>query len=348
MMVVLVGFVYTLSTTTFSVLALRKAQGKIVQAPAATAPKKKAATSSGPPAKPFSDETMDLFLKGTLLFGVASLVATKTGNSLETPLQTVFLGFATVAAYVWGARLPAGFTKVVHPLVTSCILLLALVQGLGMATGKEFKDVLRTYRVGTLDPMKTGAGDVLLYLLGPSVVSFAISMYSRRQLLKSNLLVVVIAMLISSAGGLFGTAAFVKAINLGGASGAMVRLSVLSRNVTTALAMAVTEMLGGDISIAASVVVLTGIIGATYGKSLLTALGVTDPISRGLGIGSSSQGLGVASIADEPDAFPFAAISMVLTAICATTLVSIPSVKDALITLATSSAKTIVEEAVSA
>jgi putative effector of murein hydrolase len=96
-------------------------------------------------------------------------------------------------------------------------------------------------------------------------------------------------------------------------------------------------MLGGDISICASVVVLTGIVGATYGKSILTRAGVSDPVARGLAVGSSSQGLGVASMADEPDAFPFAAISMVLTAIAATTLVSIPAVKSSIVQLATGS-----------
>ena len=37
----------------------------------------------------------------------------------------------------------------------------------------------------------------------------------------------------------------------------------------------------------------------------------------------------------QTDAFPFAAISMIMTAIAATTLVSFPAVKDALIKLAT-------------
>ena len=232
--------------------------------------------------------------------------------------------------------------------MTSCVILLLLAQLLGMATGSSFLDVLRTYKVGSLDPMKTGAGDVLLYLLGPSVVSFAISMYSRRTLLRSNFLVVIFAMLVSSVGGLFGTAAFVRAISLGGKDGAVVRLSVLSRNVTTALAMALTQMIGGDISIAASVVVMTGILGATYGKTLLTSMGVCDPVCRGLGIGSSSQGLGVASISDEPDAFPFAAISMVLTAMCATTLASIPSIRETLINLATGAAAVAAETATAA
>lgn len=332
--VVLVGFVYTLTTTTFSVMALRQAQGAIV----ASSSGSKASVSqlaAGPPPKPFSDQTVDLFWTGSVFFGIASILATRSSIQLATPIRTVFLGFATVAAYTWGSRLPRGFTKVVHPLVTSSVAVLLLIQFVGVLTGSTFLEVLASYKVGTLDPMKTGAGDILLYLLGPSVVSFAISMYSRRTLLKRNFPVVFLAMFVSSVGGLFGTAAFVRAISLGGSDGAMVRLSVLSRNVTTALAMMVTSMLGGDISIAASVVVLTGIIGATYGKSLLTSMGVTDPVCRGLGIGASSQGLGVAAIADEPDAFPFAAISMVLTAMCATTLVSVPAVKKTLIELAT-------------
>lgn len=326
------GFLYTIFTTTFAVVTLRKWQGTLVTAAPILATK---SGNKAAPARPFLDTTMDFLLKGTAITAIASVLATRTGNDLATPLQTIFLGFTTVAAYVWGARLPTSFTKLVHPLVTSCALLILVMQLLGVATDTAFLDVLRTFKVGSLDPMKTGAGDILLYLLGPSVVSFAISMYSRRTLLKSNLLVVVLSMLVSSAGGLFGTAAFVRAISLGGANGSMVRLSVLARNVTTALAMALTDMIGGDIAICASVVVLTGILGATYGKTLLTSMGVVDPVCRGLGIGSSSQGLGVAAISDEPDAFPFAAISMVLTAISATTLVSIPSVKDALISLAT-------------
>jgi putative effector of murein hydrolase len=274
---------------------------------------------------------MGFFIKGTFITAVLSLLATKMNNDFSSPLQTAFLGFFTFAAYVWGARLPTGFVKVIHPLVTSSILVLGLMQALARINGQDFLDVVRSYKVGSLYPMKAGAGDILLYLLGPSVVSFAISMYSRRDLLKSNLLVVLTAMFVSSAGGLFGTAAFVRLINLGGRGGRMVRLSVLARNITTALSMALTAMLGGDISVAASVVVLTGIIGATYGKALLALLNISDPIVRGLAIGSSSQGLGVAAISDEPDAFPFAAISMVLTAISATTLVSIPAVRAALI-----------------
>jgi putative effector of murein hydrolase len=48
-------------------------------------------------------------------------------------------------------------------------------------------------------------------------------------------------------------------------------------------------------------------------------------------MGAAGQGLGVAAMMPEKDAFPFAAINMVLTAICASTLVSIPAVKESLV-----------------
>jgi putative effector of murein hydrolase len=313
-MVACLGFLYTITTVTFAVLAVSGAGKKSSSTASGVTSVKKTLTKAAP-VKAYSDFLASSLSKITIVAGLLSLVATHQGFAYDTPLRTVFLGSFTVWAYVFGARLPPAFTKVVHPLVTSSGVLLGSIALLAKFTGVEFLDYLRTYKSGSLSLMKAGPGDILLYLLGPSVVSFAISMYSRRALLGSNLLVVMTAMLVSSVGGLFGTAAFVRAISLGGKNGSMVRLSVLARNVTTALSMALTAMIGGDISIAASVVVLTGIIGATYGKTVLTALGVTDPICRGLAIGCSSQGLGVASMSDEPDAFPFAAISMVLTAV---------------------------------
>jgi putative effector of murein hydrolase len=140
---------------------------------------------------------------------------------------------------------------------------------------------------------------------------------------------VIAAMLCSSVGGLFGTAWYIRLLGVG--ASVMVRLSLLTRNVTTGLAIIITQMLEGDIAIAASVVVLTGIFAATVGRGMLDFFKIQDPVSRGLGMGAAGQGLGVAAMMPEKDAFPFAAINMVLTAICASTLVSIPAVKESLV-----------------
>lgn len=328
--VVVFGFYFSASTTAATVLAIRKMEGTAVNGPITN-------TNGGntvAPPKPFSQDLLDLLIKGLVLSGAASIAAAKMNNDCATPLRTLFMMMTTFAGYVWGARLPSGFVKVVHPLVTSTIVTHIITQLFAVTTGSSFKNVLATYKSGSMDFMKAGAGDILLYLLGPSVVSFAMSMYSRKDVIAENFLVVFAAMIVGSVGGLVGTALMVRLLAIGGAGGAILRKSLLSRNITTPLAIPITKILNGDIPLACVFVVLTGIYGGTFGRGFMSFMGVNDPVARGLGIGASAQGLGVASMASEKEAFPFAAISMVLTAIAATVLVSIPSIKDTIVQIA--------------
>lgn len=329
--VVIIGFLFTMFSTGFAVLSLRQLQGLIVAPPASA---DGGETAAAAPSKPYSAELVDTLTKGLVLSAAASIGASRLDNKFATPLRTLFFSITAFLSYVWGARLPTGFVKVIHPLITSTVMTLVAVQATAVLIGDTFHGVLKTYKTGSLGLMTAGAGDILLYLLGPSVVAFAIAMYSRKQVMADNLLVIGLSVLVSSLGSLIGTASFVRLINLGGADGSVLRRSVLPRNVTTALAIAITQMIGGDISFAAAVVVLTGIFGATYGARILDAIGITDPVTRGLGMGASAQGLGVASMSNEKEAFPFAAISMVLTAVACTVLVSVPSMKDFIVNLA--------------
>lgn len=340
--VVVLGLVYSMSTISFSVLALRKAQGATNAAPVVKVlkPKKKSTRNAAKAVvaapQPFPKSTLNFLAIGCAVSFLACVAAFKIDViALATPLQTATLIFATLVGYVGAVRMPASITKVVHPLIISSAVTVAMVQLIAYGIGSDLTSGLKSYKAGTLNPLKMGAGDVLLWLLGPSVVSFAVSMYSRKALIYENLLVIMTAVGVASAGGLFFTAAFVRAISVGGTNGSMVRLSLLPRNITTALAMVIANIIGGDISIAAVAVVFTGVIGATYGKVLLKALGIHDPVTRGLAMGGAAQGLGVSAMSNEPDAFPFAAIAMVLSAAASTIIVSIPALRDTLIKLAT-------------
>ena len=353
--VIVLGFGFTMISTAYLVLCIRTLQGRATSIPVgsgsttgATTKKKTfglnrsavgvvKSSSPSPSSKPFTRETLNFFSGGTILFGIISMIASRTTTQRQynsvyaAPLRTIFMFFGTVFAYVFGARLPPGITKIIHPLVTATAGTLLLTQLDAIVTGLPFTTVLRTYKTGSLALTEVGAGDILLFLLGPAVGCLSVAMYGRKSILATNLPVVVAAMLCSSLGGLFGTAWYIRLLNVG--TSAMVRLSLLTRNVTTGLAIIITQMLDGDMAIAASVVVLTGILAATVGRGLLDALHISDPVSRGLGMGAAGQGLGVAAMMVEVDAFPFAAINMVLTAICASALVSIPSVKQSLVNI---------------
>lgn len=330
---IVLGFTFTMASTGYLVLAMRSAQGLVVEKTPEPVNRRGKAVPAAPsaPSKPFTEETFNFLLQATVLTGAISMAASRNKYEYATPLRTVFMFYGTVLTYVFGARLPSSFTKVVHPLVTSTAGTLLLTQLDAKVTGSSFENVLKTYKAGSLAPLSTGAGDLLLFLLGPAVGCLSVAMYSRKKIMAENLPVVVAAMLCSSLGGIFGTAWYVRLLQIG--SSAAVRLSLLSRNVTTALAIVITQMLGGDMAIAASVVVLTGIFGATVGRAMLDAFKIEDPVSRGLGMGAAGQGLGVAAIMPETEAFPFAAINMVLTAVCATALASIPAVKESLVNI---------------
>ena len=138
-------------------------------------------------------------------------------------------------------------------------------------------------------------------------------------------------MTVSAFGGVFGTAVAVRALQI---ASPYLRLSLLSRNITSPLAMAIAGILGADVSLAVSLVVITGLIGANFGANLLDLFGIKDAVARGLGMGAAAHGLGTAAFVNEKDAFPFAAISMALTGAATTVVVSVPLFRRIILQLA--------------
>jgi len=333
--VIVGGFMFTLLTTAWSVAAARKVFGggedksdngaaAVVAAPAAAAP---------PPA--FSAGLFQALSAGLFASGVLSMLSYGTGvaSYAHRPLQYVYMLCATLSSFVFGSRLPADFRKAVHPLVTCTTISWMANWALAAATGQKFLGALGSYKTGA-GVVTGGPGDLLLFLLGPAVVSLAVQMYGRRSLVKQNAAEVATAVVGSSVGGLFGTALLVRTLGMAGSVG--LKLATLSRNITSPLAMAIAGMLGADASMAVSMVVVSGLFGANFGASILDKCGIRDPVARGLGIGAAAHGLGTAAFKDDSngDAFPFAAIAMALTASFSTILVSVPAVQAALIKLA--------------
>ena len=335
--VIIGGFFFTLFTTAWSVLGIRRLMGggddentsSNVSATEIAAPVK--AVTNSPP-KAFSTKLLKTLTTLAGICGIAAVGAIKkSATQLITPLQSSFLLFTTLSTFVFGANLPKSFTKTVHPLITCSSLTWVASTLMASLTGRTFIDIIKSYKAGTLAPLSAGAGDVLLFLLGPAVVALACQMYGRKKLMRENMKEVGISTVVSSLGGLYGTAAAVRLLGVGNTS---IRLSLLSRNITSPLAMAIATILGADVSLAVTIVVLTGLFGANFGASILDAFGIKDAVARGLGIGAAAHGLGTAAFANEKDAFPFAAIAMALTASACTVLISIPAVKKSVLSLA--------------
>jgi putative effector of murein hydrolase len=70
--------------------------------------------------------------------------------------------------------------------------------------------------------------------------------------------------------------------------------SLAPKSVTTPIAMAVAQQIGGLPSLTAVLVILTGIVGAMVVSPLFNALGVRDPRARGFAAGLAAHGIGTA------------------------------------------------------
>lgn len=335
--VIVVGFLFTLLTTAGSVVGIRNLSSLSTTETGTTdnvdqdETNKVQPTTSSSSSPPFSKS---LVYQLRTLMAKTSVFSIILQLSPSASLVRLFFLCATLHNFVVGARLDKRITKIVHPLVTCTTLTWAMAWMLAKTTQSTFVQMLKAYKVGSLfsgGRISAGAGDILLFLLGPAVLSLAMSMYDKRRLVQENWKEVLTGVGVSSIGGLVGTACMVRALKIAHPS---LRLALLSRNITSPLAMAIASILGANVGLAVAMVVVTGLIGANFGATLLSAVGIQDPVARGMGIGAAAHGLGTAAFVSEKDAFPFAAISMALTATACTCLVSVPVIKKVILQLA--------------
>ncbi len=130
----------------------------------------------------------------------------------------------------------------------------------------------------------------LSYLLTPTTVCLAIPLYEQLQLLKKNLA----AILMGTAAGVLTS---VGSIVLMGRLLSMTPQEIatlLPKSVTTAIGMPLAEQMRGYPSIAAVVIVLTGVVGNMVSQGFLKLIRVTEPIARGIAIGTASHSVGTA------------------------------------------------------
>jgi predicted murein hydrolase (TIGR00659 family) len=156
------------------------------------------------------------------------------------------------------------------------------------------------------------------FLLGPATVALAIPLYEHRRTAIRALVPMAAALLAGS------VAAIVTALLVGRAFGLPhdILIALAPKSVTAAVAMGITQTLGGDPALTAVLVILTGILGAVIVTPLMNRMGITDWRARGFAVGVAAHGLGTArAFQVNPVAGTFAGIAMALNALLTAILV---------------------------
>ncbi len=182
---------------------------------------------------------------------------------------------ATLAAYALADWLSQRAGR--HPLVNPVLIAILLLSALLVATRTPYESYFQ-------------GAQFVHFLLGPATVALAVPLHRHWATVRKALLPILAALVAGS------LTAVLSAVGVALAFGAPfeVLASIAPKSVTAAIAMGVSQEIGGNPSLTATLVISTGILGAVMVTPVMNALGLTDYRARGFAVGVASHGIGTA------------------------------------------------------
>jgi predicted murein hydrolase (TIGR00659 family) len=154
--------------------------------------------------------------------------------------------------------------------------------------------------------------ELMTLLLGPATVALAVPLYRHRRRLATYWASMALGIVCGSVATMATVVLFARWASLD----RMLVLAIAPKSVSTPVAIDIARILGTNMSITAVLVVSTGMVGAIIGPRVLTAVRISDPIARGVAIGTTSHATGTAAILQEGETQgAMSAVAMALTAI---------------------------------
>lgn len=192
---------------------------------------------------------------------------------IERLLASPYLWVSITAGFfVMAAHLQKKFpTPLLNPLLFSIVMIIVLL----LITGIPYE----TYEAG---------GNLIAVFVTPATVALAIKLEKNYIYLKKYykaILTGIISGVIFHTVMIFGFGLLFK-FDIEMAS------TLFPKSITTAIAVGVSESLGGLVSLTVAVVVFTGIIGSVIAPYLFKLGNITDPVAQGVALGSSSHAMG--------------------------------------------------------
>lgn len=189
---------------------------------------------------------------------------------LNRPLLWVTL---TIGLYLLAGRLKAKWPN--NPLFTPLVFAIIAVIILLLVTGIP----LETYNAG---------GQFFSLFVTPATVALAIKLEKNFVYLKKYYSAILTGI---ASGVIFHTIMIYAFAFLFQFDRDMVA-TLIPKSITTAIAVGVSDSLGGIVSLTVAVVVFTGVIGAVVAQSVFKVFKIDDPVAQGVALGSSSHAMG--------------------------------------------------------
>ena len=208
----------------------------------------------------------------------------------------LFWAALTIASFLAGQQLYRRLDNnaFIPPILTGVVLVVTCLELSGVS--------YQTYMQG---------GDYLNQMLGPVVVMLAVPLYQFIHTMRKQWLRIVLAVTLGS-GTTVACAVLLAHFWIG--DDAITR-TIYTKSITTPVALAISEQVGGINALASAFVIITGILGALMIPSLLKLLRMDDPQAVGLTLGICAHAIGTSRALElGPQQSAYAAMAMTLTA----------------------------------
>lgn len=189
--------------------------------------------------------------------------------------DSVFFGvFISVATYEIGALIKRKWNVAIfNPLLISIALIIVFLI--------LFDVDYDTYDFGA---------QYLSYFLTPATVALAVPLYEQIEPLKNNWKAIIAGIF----SGALTSALCVLILSIVMGLDHKQYVTLLPKSITTAIGMGLSEELGGIVTITVAVIVVTGVIGNMFAEQICKLFHITDPVAKGIAIGSSAHAMGTA------------------------------------------------------
>ena len=212
---------------------------------------------------------------------------------LSMPL---FWAMLTIAAFLIGQhtyRLTNN-NPFLPPILTGVVLVVLVLQ----LTGTDY----HTYMQG---------GSLLHVMLGPVIVMLAVPLYQFLHTMRSQWLRISLAIALGSGT----TVVCAVLLTQWWIGDELLAKTIATKSITTPVAVAIAEQVGGLAAMASAFVIATGILGAAMAPTLLRATRQDDPPAVGLTLGVCAHAIGTARALElGSEQAAYSAMAMTLTA----------------------------------
>ena len=184
----------------------------------------------------------------------------------------LFYIFLTIVVFKFGLFISKKFKIVfLNPILIAAIIIII---------------ILKVFDISYSDYYK--GGRIIVSALGPIVVVLAVPLYKNRDELMKNFIPIIGGVTASIITSFVSITVLCRLFGID----ETIFLSLLSKSITTPMAIESTKMLGGNEALSVLAVVITGLTGAAVAPLVIKIGKIKNNTAKGIGIGSSSHAVG--------------------------------------------------------